>query len=276
MRNKPPKRGIEKEIRVVNLRRRLALLGAAAALLFIAVFAVAPKTQDQRYHRFADTAFLGPVPNALNVLSNLGFLVVGLWGLSVASEARTGRTFDDPWESRPWALFFAAIAATAFGSAWYHAAPDDARLCWDRLPMTVAFSSLVVAVLAERVDTRAARRLFVPLVGAGLAAILAWRSLDDLRPYVFLQAFSILVILAALFLPSRYPHGRWLAGLIVGYAAALLLEIFDRPVKAALGFTGGHPLKHLAAAAGAACLVWMIVKRRKERPPESGPLNIRA
>lgn len=258
-------------------RRRLALLGVAAAILLVAVFAAAPKAQDQAYHLFADTAPLGPVPNALNVFSNAAFFAVGLWGLPVVLAARAGRAFDEPWESRPWALFFAAITATAFGSAWYHAAPDDARLFWDRLPMTVAFSSLVAAMLAERVDARAGHRLFVPLVGIGLASILAWRFLDDLRPYIFLQAFSILVVLAALFFPSRYPHGRWLAGLVVGYAAALFFEIFDRQVKATLGFAGGHPLKHLAAAAGTACVVWMIRRRGEPRPPGFGPrLNMRA
>lgn len=254
------------------------MLGATAAFLLVAVFAVAPKAQDQGYHLFADTAPFGPVPNALNVLSNLGFLAVGLWGLSAVAAARAAHAFDDPWESKPWALFFLAIAATAFGSAWYHAAPDDARLFWDRLPMTVAFSSLVAAVLGERVDTRAGRRLFVPLVGAGLAAIFAWRFLGDLRPYIFLQALSILVVLAAwLFFPSRYPHGRWLAGLLACYAAAVLLETFDRQVKAVIGFTGGHPLKHLAAAAGTACVVFMIRRRTEPRPPDVGPrLNIRA
>jgi len=262
----------------VRPRRRLAVLGVAAALLLAAVFAVAPKAQDQGYHLFADTEPLGPVPNALNVLSNLAFLAAGLWGLSAVSATRAARAFEDPRESQPWTVFFAAIAATAFGSAWYHAAPDDARLFWDRLPMTIAFSSLVAAVLAERVDAQAGRRLLVPLVGAGVAAILAWRFLGDLRPYIFLQAFSILVVLAALlFFPSPYPHGRWLAGLVAGYAAALFFEVFDRQVKAVLGFTGGHPLKHLAAAAGTACLVWMIKLRSASRPGESTPrLNIRA
>ena len=259
-------------------QRRLAVLGVATSLLFVAVFAVAPKAQDQGYHLFADTAPLGPVPNALNVLSNLGFLVVGLWGLWTLSAARTAHAFEDPKEARPWALFFAAIAATAFGSAWYHAAPDDARLFWDRLPMTVAFSSLAAAVLGERVGARVGRRLLVPLVAIGLVAILAWRFLGDIRPYIFLQAFSILVVLAAwLFFPSPYPRGPWLAGLVAGYAAALLLEIFDHQVKAVLGFSGGHPLKHVAAAAGTACLVWMTKLRSASRPRESAPrLNIRA
>ena len=253
-------------------KRRLAVLGVAAALLLVAVFALAPKAQDQGYHLFADAAPLGPVPNALNVLSNLGFLAVGLWGLEAVAAARAAHASDNSWELRSWTLFFAAIAATAFGSAWYHAAPDDARLFWDRLPMTVAFSSLVAAVLGERVDARVGGRLLVPLVGAGLTAILAWRLFGNLRPYIFLQAFSILVVLAsALFFPSHHAHGRWLAGLLAGYAAAVLFEIFDHQVKAALGITGGHPLKHLAAAAGTACLVWMIRQRRGSRPPALGP-----
>jgi hypothetical protein len=259
-------------MRTMNRRRRLALFGVAAALLLPAVLAVAPKTQDQTYHQFADITPLGWLPNALNVLSNLAFLAVGLWGLSVVAAARAARTFDDPRESWAWALFFAAIAATALGSAWYHAAPDDARLFWDRLPMTVAFSSLVAAVSAERVDAQVGRRLLAPLVGAGLAAILAWRFFGDLRPYVCLQVCSIFVVLATLlFFPSRYPHGRWLAGLVAGYAAAILLETFDRKVQATLGFTGGHPLKHLAAAAGTACLVWMIRKRSGQRPALVAP-----
>jgi hypothetical protein len=251
---------------------RLAALGLASAIVFVAVFTVAPKDQPQDYHHFADTAPLGLVPSALNVLSNVAFLAVGLWGLAVVLSPRAARAFDEPWERRPYALFFAAIAATAFGSAYYHWNPNDATLFWDRLPMTVAFTSLVTAVITERVDERAGRRLFLPLVAAGLGAILVWRFLGDLRPYIFLQAAAILVVLVStLFFRSRYDGGRWMAGLLSGYAAALLFEVFDHPVKAALGITGGHPLKHLAAAAGTACVAWMIRRRSETRPPDPRP-----
>jgi hypothetical protein len=242
--------------------RRLAAPGAAAAALLLAVLAVAPKAQPQDYHLFADTVPFGPIPNAANVLSNLAFLAVGLWGWAVVSSPRQANAFDEPWERRPYALFFAAIAATALGSTYYHWRPNDATLFWDRLPMTVAFTSLVAALLAERVDPRIARRLFLPLVGAGLASILLWPLLDDLRPYIFLQAFSIFVVLVStLFFRSRYEGSRWMVGLLAGYAAALLFELFDHPIKSALVFTGGHPLKHLAAAAGTACVVVMLRRR---------------
>lgn len=237
-------------------------LGAAVALLLVAVFAVAPKSQDAAYHLFADTARLGPIPNAANVLSNLAFLAVGLWGLGVVLSRRRGAGFPDPSERRPWALFFAAVAVTGFGSAYYHWNPGDATLFWDRLPMTVAFTSLVAAVLADRVDPTAGRRVFLPLIAFGLASVLAWRFLGDLRPYILLQAASILVVLVAtLFFTSRTGGGGWMLGLLAGYGAALLFELLDHQVKAVAGLTGGHPLKHLAAAAGTACVVLMLARR---------------
>jgi len=260
-------------------KRRTLSLGAAVAILLVGVFVVAPRSQDPDYHLFADTAPLGSVPNAANVLSNAAFLAVGLWGLGVIFSKKRGRAFPEPRERRPWALFFAAMAATAFGSAYYHWSPTDATLFWDRLPMTVAFTSLVSAVLADRVDPSLGRRLLLPLVAFGLAAILAWRLLGDLRPYIFLQAGSILVVLVAtFFFPSRYDDGTWMLGLLAGYGAALLFELLDHPVRAAVGLTGGHPLKHLAAAAGTSCVVLMLARRAEvtfgsrgtDPPPPSG------
>lgn len=35
-----------------------------------------------------------------------------------------------------WSTFFVGIVATAFGSAYYHLKPNDARLVWDRLPVS--------------------------------------------------------------------------------------------------------------------------------------------
>ncbi|MDM5181921.1 hypothetical protein PO883_32625 [Massilia sp. DJPM01] len=39
-------------------------------------------------------------------------------------------------------LGFLLIGLTAFGSSWYHLAPDDTRLVWDRLPIALACVSL--------------------------------------------------------------------------------------------------------------------------------------
>ena len=49
-------------------------------------------------------------------------------------------------------MLFFGLVLTAFGSSYYHLAPDKARLVWDRLPMTVEFMPLVAAVIAERIS----------------------------------------------------------------------------------------------------------------------------
>ena len=37
---------------------------------------------------------------------------------------------------------FAGVALTGFGSTYYHLQPDNPRLVWDRLPMTLGFMGL--------------------------------------------------------------------------------------------------------------------------------------
>jgi hypothetical protein len=106
------------------------------------------------------------VPNAADVLSNLAFLFAGAAGLLFLSTDRSATAFRESRERLPYFFFFAGVCLTAFGSAWYHLAPDHARLVWDRLPMTVAFLSLFAAFLAERVRPDLARRLLASCTGA--------------------------------------------------------------------------------------------------------------
>ena len=89
-----------------GMRRRSAigLIGGLAALAAAALVLVPAIPQDPAYHRLADSrAWLG-IPNALNVLSNAGFLLVGALGLAYvadgasappsASRASGGRTWS--------------------------------------------------------------------------------------------------------------------------------------------------------------------------------------
>ena len=149
---------------------RHAILAAVAAAGAIALLSRPPIAQDQAYHVMADRRPLLGIPNALNVLSNIPFAVAGVLGLlSVFSPRPGARPFNDPWERWPYAALFAGTALTTAGSAYYHLAPDNARLVWDRLPMTVGFMGLLTAVVAERSSLTLARRLFVPLLAFGAA-----------------------------------------------------------------------------------------------------------
>jgi hypothetical protein len=245
----------------VRLSRIIALVVGGAA---IAAVLVPPVAQDPAYHQFADTRPLLGVPNSLNVLSNVPFAIVGLAGLLTVVRLRA-------WERRPYAALFAGVALTSIGSAYYHLAPDNWRLVWDRLPMTVGFMGLLTAVFAERASRRAAKVSFVPLLVFGAATVAYWywsetRGAGDLRPYALVQFGSLLVILLALLVaPSRDGDDRYLYLGLGAYLLAKVFEYADHPIYEAGQIVSGHTIKHLMAAVGLWFLVAMI-RRRARRP----------
>ncbi len=243
-------------------RWRILVLLAVAGGSLGAMGAVRPIRQDPAYHAFADQRTLAGLAHALNVLSNLPFLVVGAWGLWTLYGPRPAR-FERPWERGPWTVFMASVFLTAFGSAWYHHAPSDATLFWDRLPMTLGFSSLLGVMIVERVDERWGGRLFVPLVAAGVASLIYGHP-NDLRFYLLLQAWAVVLtaLMLALF-PSRYTGTHEIVAVLVLYGLAKVLETLDAPIYRTLGFVSGHSLKHLAAGFGA----WRLVVMLRDRGP---------
>jgi len=226
--------------------------------------------QPQSYHLFADRrSFLG-ISNFGDVASNLPFAVIGIWGLVFLRQSRFSVNADNFLNKReiwPYIFVFAGLLLTAFGSTYYHLAPDNARLVWDRLPMTITFMSMVAAVIAERIHLRLGLLLLPLLLITGLLSVLRWywsetRGAGDLRFYAAVQAYSALVILLACFFPRRYTRTSDF-GLVVGfYVLAKALELFDKPVFATLHFISGHSLKHLAAAAAGYCILRMLQMRK--------------
>jgi hypothetical protein len=129
------------------------------------------------YHQFADRrSFLG-IPNFGDVTSNLPFAVIGIWGIVLllrSNPQRIAEHFVDPQERWPYLFVFAGLLLTAFGSSYYHLAPDNARLVWDRLPMTITFMGMVAAVIAERISVRLGLWLLPFLLCVGLASVFEW------------------------------------------------------------------------------------------------------
>jgi hypothetical protein len=248
---------------------RHSILAIAVTGAVLLVMSRPPIPQDLDYHVMADQRPLLGIPNSLNVLSNVPFAIVGLLGLAAAFGWR-GRpsSFADSWERWPYAALFTGVALTALGSSYYHLAPDNARLVWDRLPMAVGFMGLLTALFAERVSLAAGKWLFLPLLAAGAASVGYWywselRNTGDLRPYLLVQFGSLLVVVLLLSLyPARYPGTGYLVAGLAAYAAAKGLEVADRPIFALGHVVSGHTLKHLAAAGGVACLVAMLRTRR--------------
>jgi hypothetical protein len=156
------------------------------------------------------------------------------------------------------------VLLTAFGSAWYHLAPSDARLVWDRAPMTVAFMALFALVIGDGVSERAGKRMLWPLVIAGLASVAWWhlseqRGHGDLRPYALVQFLPMALIPLILIL---FGAGRlrtpllWVA--LCAYGLAKLAEQFDAQTLTLTGFISGHSAKHLLSAAAALAAVMAV------------------
>lgn len=243
------------------LYRTLLLVFAALAAVAVAL-SLDPIPQDPAYHRFADGRALFGIPNFWNVATNLPFLAAGALGL-----LQQGR-LASPTLATHYRALCGAVALVALGSAWYHLAPDNARLVWDRLPMTVAFMALFAAVIADRISWLAGRALLGPLVVAGIASIAWWirgeaSGHGDLRAYGVVQFLPMLLVPLILLLwrgEGISAKRLWMA--VGAYAAAKLLERFDAAVFAAGGLLSGHSLKHLAAALAA----WWVVRAFQRSP----------
>jgi len=247
---------------------RAWLLLAAAALAVLA-FLPPPIAQPPAYHDFADQRSCGLLPNCLDTASNALFVLAGLIGLRFLSGAAGRRAFSDAREELPYTLFFLAVILVGFASAYYHLAPDHARLGWDRGAMALAFMAWFAAILGERLGVALARRLLTPLVVAGLASVAWWlwsetQGRGDLRPYLYMQAAPVLLIPLLLWCtPPRYSRASDILAVIGLYALALLLDYNDRAVFSATGgVVSGHTLKHAVAALAA---VWVVRTLRRRR-----------
>ena len=205
----------------------LTALGISVGFLFFAP----PIPQLESYHAFAAGRAILGIPNFWNVVSNAPFAVVGVLGLRKSRDAASR-------------MLFAGVLLTAFGSAYYHSKPNDARLVWDRLPMTLVFMSLLAMVTAEWIGPEWERRLLIPLTLYGIASVLWWNLTGDLRPYAVAQYGPLLILLPAL---RFVPKARVLAPVLALYVLAKLAESYDEAIYSVVPLSG-HTLKHFAAA----------------------------
>lgn len=238
----------------------LLLLVVFGPLLGLFAFS-GPIPQDPGYHVFADVRTCLGVPNFGNVASNALFLAVGAIGAAWCAR-RAGLS-----ARLSWFVFFLGVALVFFGSGYYHRAPSDESLVWDRLPMTVAFMALLSALVTEHMPGVAERALLAAALAAGIASVIVWSLTGDLRLFIWVQAVPLLAIpFVVVAYPGRHTHRRYLFYGVGFYALAKLAEWLDEPIFDATGAAiSGHSLKHLLAGLAPLC-VYLMLRRRETRP----------
>ena len=244
---------------------RSAYVAGFTVVCLLAALFWPPMPQPLAYHAFVDQrAFFG-IPNFLDVVSNVGFLASGILGLIVVAQPRT--RFEHSIERLPYAVFFIGLVLTSLGSGYYHLAPDNERLFWDRLPMTIAFMSLIAAQIVERIAVRAGIALLAPMLLLGAASVVYWRATEragagNVVPYGILQGYCVVILLVlAWLLPSRYTRERDIYWVFGCYVLAKLLEAADAPVLTLGNLVSGHTLKHLAAGAAGFVVCVTLLRR---------------
>lgn len=224
-----------------------------------------PIPQDAGYHLFADNQIFTGIPNFWNVATNLPFILVGLWGL-----LRVRRLADN---IRPlgYLVLCIGILLVGFGSSYYHLAPSNASLVWDRLPMTIAFMALLAMVLEDRVFQIPSPIILWSLIAVGIVSVVYWAWTEslgrgDLRFYGLVQFLPMVLIPLILLMFRRSDlSDKLLFAAFVLYFIAKLFEHLDGEVFSAIGFSG-HGLKHIVAAGAALCIIAAFPTRQHQHP----------
>jgi hypothetical protein len=251
---------------------RIAVVALVTVVALIVLWVRYPDLHDRGYGVFADDrAGFG----MRNVVSNAGFLIVGLTGV-VWAMRRRAQLGDDYAAAL---TLFTGVTFTAFGSAWFHLEPlrggalNREGLLLDRLPMTIAFAALLALVFRDRVLHRHHRWLLPLMLATGVATLVYWYACDRLLPYAFFQGYvAVGTLLMLAVLPPAYTGARWVAAAVLFFGVAKICEALDTRIFELCRF-GGHPLKHVAGAVAALMILLWLCFRRHLISSSDGPLR---
>ncbi len=233
--------------------------GGVVALPFI------PRiSQDPAYHQFADARYILGIPNFWNVVTNLPFLLVGLAGLAVFRSHNQRRIA--PGLRLCFAVFLLGVTLVSFGSAYYHYAPSNTSLVWDRLPMSIAFMALLVMVIGDCISPKHTGKLLWPLLLLGIGSVWYWYATEragagDLRLYGLVQFFPVVLIpLTLVIFGTKSLRAGFLWATLATYVLAKIAEYCDLGIYTATGVISGHSVKHLLAALST---FWIVLAVRQ-------------
>ena len=231
-----------------NFNQKIITLISIAVIGIIAVMLQSPIKQDVCYHQFADNRCIEFIPNAVNVISNLSFVIIGLMGLiySYFKKIKNDTTASNY-------VFFIGIFLTGIGSSVYHYSPNTITLVWDRIPMTISFMAFFSIIIIEYIHIKFGKGLLWVALTLGIASVLYWyvselNNCGDLRFYAIVQFLPIVLIpiILIIFKKQNQTYYYWL--IILTYIIAKIFEANDYQIFNVYKIISGHSLKHLTAS----------------------------
>ncbi len=246
----------------------IVLLVVLGLIAIITMFSIPPISQDEQYHNFSDTRTFLNIPNFWNVISNLVFVAVAVFGLRNVKSIRKMKL--------QYKTLFYGIILVALGSGYYHLFPDEESLVWDRLPMVIVFMTLFSIVIGEFIKEELGTSLFIPLILIGILSVCYWcfSESGDLRIYALVQFYPMIAIpIILLFFKSKgvRSYGYWM--LLMFYVIAKLFEHFDEEIYELLKVISGHSLKHIIAGLG---LLYLLIHCKKNIPSADCSISYRS
>jgi len=205
-----------------------------------------PATDKPEYFVFADQRNLLGIPHFGDVVSNIAFFLVGAYALFFLLKKQKN------FYTVCGILIAVSSALIAIGSTYFHWEPNSQTLFWDRLPMSVAFSTVMAMIIGDRSQEKFGWWTLLTLVPLGILTVIGWnQGWLTLRPYILLQYGSILavfIIALASKKKGEIPTRSIFASLGL-YVTAKIFESNDLTFFELTGLIiSGHTIKHLLAA----------------------------
>jgi hypothetical protein len=227
-----------------HTKEKLYFLTSTIIVVVLAFFIfVSPIAQDKDYHNFADASTFLLIQNFWNVFSNVGFLIVGSYGIYKCLKDFNGIAFS----------LSLGVFLTFWGSSYYHYAPSNATLVWDRIPMTIIFMSFMTFIIDTYVRIKYSKILLCILLVIGISSVLYWYVTElnmqgDLRPYVLVQFLPMLLVpIIFLLFKNNSSNIIYIVPVFGFYILAKLFEHYDTWMLSIIPLSG-HSLKHILAS----------------------------
>jgi hypothetical protein len=226
----------------------------SAVLTMLLIYCLSPITQSIQYHQFADQRYVSNLPHIGDFISNFAFVIAGIALLIYIKKLKKENYgYCGLYFSQKVSFYSLAISSIllGLGSGYYHYAPDNATLAWDRAAMVLGFAviyydSLVryQIISTEHVCTR----LFIIML-LFVSTVVYWSMIGGLEPYVFVQFFTMFVLVVLALCNYKHTPSKHLFLMFTWYLVAKICETFDKQIFIITNYViSGHTLKHLAYA----------------------------